>query len=184
MLSFYSPYAVLLGLNLWAFAEVQGVVDTSLAHGLEWLAEAPLRLFASALGLNYDRAKALAATGAGAALLGPAALVLLFELSSLPADLLAVERHFLDFQEIVVGAVEDLGRGAARPLSDAAQEAGGFAEALFPRPPSGAAQTDLGLTEDRSAALLASLGTAARAARRRWARRARASRCSGTGGAR
>ena len=131
----------------------------------ERLAEVPLRLLASAVGLNYDRAKVAAATGAGAALLGPSALVLLFELSSLPLDLLAAERHFLDFQEIVLGAVEDVGRGSARPLSDAAQEVGGFAEAMFPQPATGAAQSGLGLTEDRTAALLAGLGSAARAAR-------------------
>ena len=164
----YLPLAVLLGLNLWALAEVQGVVDTSLKHGFEWLAEVPLRFLASAVGLNYDRAKVAAATGAGVALLGPSALVLLFELSSLPLDLLAAERHFLDFQEIVLGAVEDVGRGSARPLSDAAQEVGGFAEAMFPQPAAGAAQSGLGFTEDRTAALLAGLGSAARAARWRW----------------
>ena len=172
----YFPFAVLLGLNLWALAEVQGVVDTTLASGFERLAEVPLRLLASAVGLNYDRAKVAAATGAGAALLGPSALVLLFELSSLPLDLLAAERHFLDFQEIVLGAVEDVGRGSARPLSDAAQEVGGFAEAMFPQPATGVAQSSLGLTEDRTAALLAGLGSAARAARWRWETAAAAER--------
>ena len=172
----YFPFAVLLGLNLWALAEVQGVVDTTLASGFERLAEVPLRLLASAVGLNYDRAKVAAATGAGAALLGPSALVLLFELSSLPLDLLAAERHFLDFQEIVLGAVEDVGRGSARPLSDAAQEVGGFAEAMFPQPATGVAQSSLDLTEDRTAALLAGLGSAARAARWRWETAAAAER--------
>ena len=73
-------------------------------------------------------------------------LVLLLELSSLPLGLAATARHFLDFQEMVAGAVEDLGRGVVRPLSDAAQEAGSFAEALFPWPAFCAARIDLGLS--------------------------------------